>query len=166
MLVANTPRLNNWNQKFLYLVASVSHGAEGQKAISHAMVLDTYDRDQDLFIFKNTYDDPQNGQAKQLKIARTDPKAPEELYFVHIEIKDMKSLFVREERASLIDSSYDEYLTYRGNLGSYCSMTTLEPSMLSVSFPEIEASELLSSSHTSDSDSDNQKPCSCCCFYS
>ena len=54
------------------------------------MVLDTYDQNRDVLIFKNTYD--QNGQSKKFEIARTHPNAPEELYFVHIEIKDMNKL--------------------------------------------------------------------------
>ena len=56
------------------------------------MVLDTYDKDQDMFIFKNTYNDPTAGQPKKFKIKRTHPNAPEELYFVHIEIRDMENL--------------------------------------------------------------------------
>ena len=65
------------------------------------MVLDTYDRDNDMLIFKNTYDDPESGQPKQFKIARTDPNAPEELYFVHIEVKDMDNLPGQEERRAI-----------------------------------------------------------------
>ena len=78
--------------KKLFSVASVSHGHPGAESISHAMVLDTYDKDQDSFIFKNTYDDPTAGQPKKFKIKRTDPNAPEELYFVHIEVRDMENL--------------------------------------------------------------------------
>ena len=73
-------------------MASVCHGHQGQEAVSHAMVLDTYDEENDMLIFKNTYDDPENGQSKQFKIGLTDPNAPEELYFVHIEVKNMKKL--------------------------------------------------------------------------
>ena len=62
------------------------------------MVLDTYDEDRDLFIFKNTYDDEKKGKQKKLEIKRTDPNAPEELYFVHIEVKDMDNLPSQEER--------------------------------------------------------------------
>ena len=80
------------------LVASVAQGHPGQHAISHAMVLDTYDPIQDLFIFKNTYDDENGGQPKQFKIQRTDQNAPEELYFVHIEIRDMDNLPSQEQR--------------------------------------------------------------------
>ena len=43
-----------------------------------------------MLIFKNTYDDPENGQTKQFEVPRTDPNAPEEFYFVHIEVKNMK----------------------------------------------------------------------------
>ena len=50
------------------------------------MVLDTIDGD--MLIFKNTYDDPENGQSKQVKVGRNDPNAPEEFYFVHIEFRD------------------------------------------------------------------------------
>ena len=80
------------------LVASVSHGHQEQAEVAHAMVLDIYDKDNDMLIFKNTYDDPESGLSKQFKIARTDPNAPEELYFVHIEIKDMDNLPSQEEK--------------------------------------------------------------------
>ena len=62
------------------------------------MVLDTYEPDEDMFIFKNTYNDESNGQPKQFKIKRTDPDAPKELFFVHIEVKDMDSLPSQEQR--------------------------------------------------------------------
>ena len=62
------------------------------------MVLDTYDEERDLFIFKNTYDDEKKGKQKKLEIQRTDPKAPEEFYFVHIDIRDIKNLPSQEER--------------------------------------------------------------------
>ena len=80
------------------LVASVSHGHQGQSAISHAMVLDTYDSVKDLFIFKNTYNDEASGQPKQFKIKRTDPNAPKELFFVHIEVRDMANLPSEDQR--------------------------------------------------------------------
>ena len=73
----------------VFSVASVLHGHQGQGEVSHAMVLDTYDQENDILIFKNTYDDPESGKSKQFKVRRTDPNAPEELYFVHIEIKNM-----------------------------------------------------------------------------
>ena len=66
-----------------------------EKAIYEAISsygIDIYDEQNDMLIFKNTYDDPENGLSKQIEIARTDPNAPEELYFVHIQIKDMDSL--------------------------------------------------------------------------
>ena len=78
-------------------VASVLNGHLGHQ-FSHAMVLDTYDRARDVLIFKNTYDDPQNGQPKKVEILRTDPNVPEELFFVHIEIQDMDNLPSQEER--------------------------------------------------------------------
>ena len=53
------------------------------------MVLDTYDQSRDVLIFKNTYDNSENGQPKQVEIERTHRNAPKELYFVHIEVKDM-----------------------------------------------------------------------------
>ena len=62
------------------------------------MVLDTYEPDEDMFIFKNTYNDESNGQPKQFKIERTDPNAPEELFFVHIDIRDMKKLPSQKRR--------------------------------------------------------------------
>ena len=45
-----------------------------------------------MLIFKNTYDDPENGQPKHFQIRRADQNAPTELYFVHMEIKSMNSL--------------------------------------------------------------------------
>ena len=86
--------------KNLFSVASVAHGHQGAQSISHAMVLDTYDKDQDSFIFKNTYDDPTAGQPKKFKIKRTHPNAPKELYFVHIEVRDMKNLPSENQRYS------------------------------------------------------------------
>ena len=62
------------------------------------MVLDTYDKDQDLLIFKNTYDDPNGGQPKKFKIKRTHPNAPEELFFVHIDVRNMNNLLSQESR--------------------------------------------------------------------
>ena len=73
-------------------VASVLFGHPGQAEVSHAMVLDIFDPENDMLIFKNTYDNPESGQSKQFKIGRTDPNAPEELYFVHIEVMDMDNL--------------------------------------------------------------------------
>ena len=58
------------------------------------MVLDTFDPESDMLIFKNTYD--QEGQEKKIQVSRSDPNAPEELFFVHIEIKDIDSLAVRD----------------------------------------------------------------------
>ena len=62
------------------------------------MVLDMYDPDQDLLIFKNTYDDESGGQPKQFKIQRTALNAPEELYFVHIEVRDIDNLPSQKQR--------------------------------------------------------------------
>ena len=73
-------------------VASVLHGHQGQAPRPHAMVLDKFYDEHDMLIFKNTYSDQENGLTKQFKIKRTDPNSPEELYFVHIEIKDMDTL--------------------------------------------------------------------------
>ena len=56
------------------------------------MVLDEYDAGTDVLTFKNTYDDPEGGQPKKFQIERTAKNAPEELYFVHIEIKDIEEL--------------------------------------------------------------------------
>ena len=80
-----------------FLVASVTFGRPGQE-VDHAMVLDKYDRERDVFIFKNTYDDPNNGLPKKFEIGRNDPNAPEELYFVHIEVEDMSSLPSQQQR--------------------------------------------------------------------
>ena len=38
------------------------------------------------------YDNQENGQPKKVEIERTHPNAPKELYFVHIEIRDMEKL--------------------------------------------------------------------------
>ena len=84
-----------------FLVASVLHGHQGQVEVAHAMVLDIYDKDNDMLIFKNTYDDPENGQTKQIKVRRTSPNAPEELYFVHIEVKDVDNLPGQKERTAI-----------------------------------------------------------------
>ena len=81
-----------------YLVASVNFGDPGQSPVEHAMVLDTFDTTREVFIFKNTYDDPENGQPRRIEIHRTDQNAPEELYFVHIEIRDMAKLPSQSKR--------------------------------------------------------------------
>ena len=56
------------------------------------MVLDTYEQDEELFIFKNTYGDDN----KKITINLAD--APEEFFFVHIDIKDMDNLPSQEQR--------------------------------------------------------------------
>ena len=68
------------------------------------MVLDTFDKDNDMLIFKNTYDDPVNGQPKQFKIRRTDPNSPEEFYFVHIEVKDTEYLPSQDQRMAAFEA--------------------------------------------------------------
>ena len=73
-------------------VASVQDAHLGDADVCHAMVLDTYDADSDMLTFKNTYNDPESGQPKQFQIERTAETAPQEFYFVHIEIKDMEKL--------------------------------------------------------------------------
>ena len=88
-------------------VASVVHDHQGQGEVSHAMVLDTFDANNDMLIFKNTYDDPVCGQPKQFKIRRCDRNAPKELYFVHIEIKDIDSLPGQEEREAVWKAKWD-----------------------------------------------------------
>ena len=72
------------------------------------MVLDTFDKDNDILIFKNTYDDQVNGQPKQFKIRRTDPNSPEEFYFVHIEVKDIDNLPGQEERRAKMEAKIKE----------------------------------------------------------
>ena len=62
------------------------------------MVLDTYERNRDVLIFKNTYDDPDNSLPKKFEIERTHPNAPKELYFVHIDVRDMANLPSQRER--------------------------------------------------------------------
>ena len=71
--------------KVITLVAAVG---TDQGEISHAMVLDNFDSDRDLLIFKNTYDSAETGQPKKFEIQRSHPNAPEEFYFVHIEFRD------------------------------------------------------------------------------
>ena len=55
-----------------------------------------------MLVFKITYDDAQSDKQKQFKISRTDPNAPEELYFVHIEVKDIDNLPGQQEREAEI----------------------------------------------------------------
>ena len=98
-----------FQHKTLYSVASV---AQGQQAVSHAMVLDTYDPDQDLLIFRNTYDDPSGGQPKKFKIKRNHPNAPDELYFVHIEVRDMDNLPSQEQRKADKEAELKEKKSY------------------------------------------------------
>ena len=62
------------------------------------MILDIYDEERDVLVFKNTIDDPINGLPKKFEIERTDPDAPRELYFLHIEVDDMASLPIHKER--------------------------------------------------------------------
>ena len=62
------------------------------------MVLDIYDPNQDLLVFKNTFDDEDGGQPKRFILPRTDPNAPEELFFVHIKVRDMENLPSQEQR--------------------------------------------------------------------
>ena len=70
------------------LVASVAFGNPGNE-VDHAMVLDTYDSNRDVLIFKNTYDNPESGQPKKFEIERTHANAPKKFYFVHIHTRDM-----------------------------------------------------------------------------
>ena len=56
------------------------------------MVLDTYDPVGGLLIFKNTFDSEEIGLPKKFEIKRTDSNAPKELFFVHIDIRDMSGL--------------------------------------------------------------------------
>ena len=72
------------------------------------MVLDTYDLDQDLLIFKNTYDSTDGGQPKKFKIKRTHPNAPDELYFVHIEVRDMDNLPSQNQREKDVEAEKEE----------------------------------------------------------
>ena len=95
-----------------FLVVSVAQGHPGQQTVSHAMVLDMYDPDQDLLIFKNTYDDESGGQPKQFKIQRTHPNAPEELYFVHIEVRDMDNLPSQEQREEDKEAEREEKINW------------------------------------------------------
>ena len=98
------------------------------------MVLDTFDKENDKLIFKNTYD--QEGQPKKVEVGRTHPNAPEELYFVHLEVKDIDNLPGQEERKVLMKAEIEEREAKRKALR------------------EAEYS----------SDSDDEKSCSFCCF--
>ena len=62
------------------------------------MVLDTYRPEQELFIFKNTYNDEINGQPKRFEIGRNEDNAPEEFFFVHIDVRDMDKLPSQNQR--------------------------------------------------------------------
>ena len=66
------------------------------------MVLDKFDTNNDIFIFKNNGN--QEGQSKRFEISRSDPNAPKELYFVQIEIKDMDNLPSQEERKATMEA--------------------------------------------------------------
>ena len=63
-----------------------------RNSVSHAMVLDVYDKDRDMLVFKNTFDSEKTGKPEKFEIERTDPNAPNEFYFVHIDIRDMREL--------------------------------------------------------------------------
>ena len=75
------------------------YGHDGQDEVSHAMVLDKFDRENDKLIFKNTYD--QEGQPKKVEVDRTHTNAPKELFFVHIEVKDIDNLPDQQERTEI-----------------------------------------------------------------
>ena len=92
------------------------------------MVLDKFDKDNDMLIFKNTYDDPASGRSKKFNIRRTDPKAPEELYFVHIDIKDIDSLPDQEQRkVNMKKAEMEKRKTIeRSNESEYISRPPLE----------------------------------------
>ena len=86
------------------------------------MVLDKFDRDNDMLIFKNTYNDPENGQTKKFEIARTDPKAPEELYFVHIEVKDI----IRNTLDKMLQKIRRDTGDYESDSDEWSDIETLE----------------------------------------
>ena len=62
------------------------------------MVLDHYDKNREILVFKNTYNSDESGQTKRFEIKRSDPRAPKVLFFVHIEAKNMDKLPSREAR--------------------------------------------------------------------
>ena len=74
----------------------MAQGHQGQSTISHAMVLDLYDEDQDLLIFKNTFES--DGQTNRFTIERIHPNAPKELFFVHVEIRDIGTLSLQGKK--------------------------------------------------------------------
>ena len=91
------------------------------------MVLDTYEPTDDMFIFKNTYNDESNGQPKQFKIKRTDPNAPKELFFVHIEVKDMANLPSQKQRKANIDAEIEmKKRLYKKNEMSFSELLQFE----------------------------------------
>ena len=76
---------------------------QGQKKGSHAMLLESYVQLNDELLFKNTYTHVQKARTMPtILIRRTDPYAPEELYFVHIKVKDMENLPGLEEREAIM----------------------------------------------------------------
>ena len=72
------------------------------------MVLDHYDQDRDVLVFKNTYDDPVNGQPMNFEVGRTSANAPEELYFVHIEVRDLENLPSQQQRAEMKKKLFED----------------------------------------------------------
>ena len=70
------------------------------------MVLDTFESYEDLLIFKNTHN--KNGQLKRFTIQRTDPNAPQELYFVHIDVRDTE-----DASQHISDDSGDEETVFK-----------------------------------------------------
>ena len=97
-----------------FLVASITFGRPGLQE-QHVMVLDRYDIERDVLIFKNTYDNPDSGLTKKFEIKRTDPNAPAELYFVNIEVEDMANLLSHEERVAMILQERKRYDPYYRN---------------------------------------------------
>ena len=61
------------------------------------MVLDTFDQERDLLIFKNTFDDVENDRPKHFVIGRDSPGAPKEFFFVHIEVQDIENLLPNDD---------------------------------------------------------------------
>ena len=88
--------------------------------IEHAMVLDTFDENRNTLIFKNTSNDASSGHPKKIEMCRDDPNAPRELYFVHIDIRDMSSLPNQELRKQMkfeeIEANKIDYATVNYDL--------------------------------------------------
>ena len=65
------------------------------------MVLDIFDQERNLLVFKNTI-----GNDKKFKIKLTHPNAPEELFFVHIDVLDIDKIPSQEQRQKSLELNH------------------------------------------------------------